>query len=133
MKKILSLVLAVVMIMAMAIPAFAATENEVAPCATCNGNHTYDEASVDVTYANSIRGCIKTVVRHYKCRYCSSAYTAAPETYTLNHKYVLKSATCDTKTQTHNYRCSNCKDWESEYHACPGAGHTSGHCSWLPI
>ena len=133
MKKILSLVLAMIMIMAMAIPAFAASGDEVAPCATCNGNHTYVEVLVDETYANSTSGCRKTVVRHYKCRYCSSAYTADPVTYTVPHEYVLISATCNTQTQTHKYKCSNCKDVEYEYPACPGAGHVSGNCSWLPF
>lgn len=51
MKKILSLVLAVVIIMAMAVPAFAASEDEVAPCALCNGSHTYEEALEQVSYS----------------------------------------------------------------------------------
>lgn len=133
MKKILSLVLAVVMIMAMAIPAFAASEDEVAPCATCNGNHTYDEAVTQTSYKNTLYGCQKTVIRSYKCRYCTSAYTAAPEITTENHEYEIISATCNTVTQTHNYKCANCKDLESVTENCPGAGHTSGNCNWLPI
>lgn len=131
MKRILSLVLAVVMIMALAIPAFAATDDEVAPCISCNGNHTYDEAVVQTTYRYSRNACIKIVTRHYKCRYCTSAYTATPEETEIAHNYKLKSASCDGTTQTHVYRCSQCKHEMSEYMRCPDAVHT-GSCKRLP-
>lgn len=133
MKKIVSMVLAVVMLMVMAIPAFAATGDEVVPYASCNGNHTYDVVVTQVTYANALDGCEKTVVKNYKCRYCTSAYTAKPITTIVSHVYKVISASCNTVTQTHNYKCSNCKDLETVYKACPGAGHNAGNCSWLPI
>ena len=56
MKKILSLVLAVVMIMAMTVPAFAATENEITPCAACTGSHTpgtFQSYDYDYRYGNA--------------------------------------------------------------------------------
>lgn len=132
MKKILSLVLVVVMIMAMSIPAFAATTDDVAPCIACNGNHTYDEAVVQTTYEYSRNGCVKVVTRHYKCRYCTSAYTAPPEETTLPHNYNLYDATCDGTTQTHYYKCSRCKHIDTESVRCPNAVH-SGTCTRLPV
>ena len=88
MKKILSLVLAVVMIMAIAIPAFAASEDEVAPCAICNGNHTYEEAYENVTYSLTKNNkCLKTTIKYYKCVFCPSTYAGEPVSTTVPHVY----------------------------------------------
>lgn len=87
MKKILALFLAVVMIMAVTIPAFAAGEDEIAPCAICNGNHTYEEASTSVTYKCVDGACKKTTTTYYKCVYCSSSYAGTPVTTTIKHVY----------------------------------------------
>ena len=87
MKKILALVLAVVMIMAMAIPAFAATADEVAPCATCNGNHIYDEASTKIAYTHDATHHYKTVTTYYKCIYCTSTTSTTVGPYKEVHSY----------------------------------------------
>lgn len=101
MKKILSLVLAVIMIMAMAIPAFAATEEEISPCAVCNGNHTYEKASNRVTYECVDGECKKTTVTYYKCVFCSDSYSSAPVTVTVAHSY---------KRDGNKYICIHCGD-----------------------
>lgn len=132
MKKILSLVLAVVMIMAMTIPAFAAANDDVAPCALCNGNHSYNLVNQEVTYSYSRNGCIKTTTKYYKCTYCTDNYSTSSKT-TIPHEYIIKEATCNGTTQTHKYKCSFCKHVMYEYVACPRPGHISGNCSWLPI
>lgn len=131
MKKILSLVLAVVMIMAMAIPAFAASNDDVAPCIACNGNHTYDEVLVQKFYRYDRDGCAYVIARHYKCRYCTSAYTDEDETIGA-HNYTLRTATCNGTTQTHYYKCTKCKHEITETMRCPNAVH-SGSCSHLPV
>lgn len=132
MKKILSFILVLVMIMAMAIPAFAATNDEVAPCALCNGNHTYEVVEVTKSHSYSRNGCVTTTTTYYKCAYCTDHYETVNNT-TSSHDYKLYSATCNGTTQTHNYKCSACKHILSEYEACPRPGHTVGNCSWLPI
>ena len=106
MKKILSLALAVVMIMAMAIPAFAAAEDEVAPCAICNGNHTYEEALVQVSYSCDLNGCAKTTVTHYKCVYCPSTYATTKEVIGA-HAYKKIGTTSSGGSI---YKCSQCGD-----------------------
>ena len=106
MKKILSLVLAVVMIMAMAVPAFAASEDEIAPCALCNGSHTYEEALEQVSYSCDLNGCAKTTVTHYKCVYCTSTY-ATTETDIVAHNYKKIGTTSSGGTI---YKCSQCND-----------------------
>lgn len=107
MKKILALVLAVVMIMAMTIPAFAATADDVAPCAACTGNHTYEEAYTRVSYACGLNGCVKTTIRYYKCAYCPANYTADPVKTVVAHDYQSIGTTSSGATI---YECTQCKD-----------------------
>lgn len=133
MKKILSLVLAVVMIMAMAIPAFAASENEVAPCAVCTGAHTKGTyQGKDTYYQKYGEMCQFFVVKHYECSVCHKLFSETTIT-TENHNKIIKTATCNGTTQTWNQRCSKCGGYFTKYVTCPEAGHTPGNCSRLPI
>lgn len=112
MKKILSLVLAVVMIMAMTIPVFATPASNVAPCATCNGNHTYEEATKQVSYSCGLNGCVKTTVTHYKCVYCPATYISDPVSVTVAHNYKKIGTTSNGGTV---YKCSQCNDIKTLY------------------
>ena len=111
MKKILSLVLAVVMIMAMAIPAFAEAADEIAPCAAgCNGNHVYEEASRQVSYTHDETKHYKKVKVYYKCIYCpSTKYTESPTTEGY-HTYQYDGVHADGKVY---YKCTECKCYKT--------------------
>lgn len=99
------------MIMAMAIPAFAAAD-EVAPCAICNGNHTYEEAAQQVSYSCGLNGCVRTTITHYKCVYCSSIYVSTPVSTTVAHNYQKIGTTSDGGVV---YKCSRCSDVKTLY------------------
>lgn len=104
MKKILSLVLAVVMLMAMTIPAFATSNDEVAPCATCNGNHIYDEASTKITYTHDATHHYETVTTYYKCIYCPSTTSTTAGPYKEVHSYVYD----DVYNGDTYFKCTEC-------------------------
>lgn len=135
MKKILALVLAVVMIMAMAIPAFAATEDEVAPCAAPCANHTPGtllNKSTSYKHLKSGDGdnCRMTTVRTYECAVCHTIYQNTV-TDDISHVKMAVSATCNGTLQKVKYNCYNCKGYYKYGDVrCPNAGHT-GNCNWL--
>lgn len=134
MKKILSLVLAVVMIMAMAIPAFAATADEVAPCAVCTTHTpgTYQGRSSDSEYgSNTI--CYTVVSDIYECATCHKLYTVLVSKTSGKHSGYVLSASCNGTTQTWVNYCTKCESNFTTYPDCPKPGHTSGNCNWLPI
>ena len=139
MKKILSLVLAMVMSMAMIIPAFAATEDEVAPRAVCTGSHTVgDTIRVEVNYehigSGAGKNCRRVTTTYYECSICHKIFSQVTETRYYSHVKKLVQATCDGSTQSHKFNCKNCGGYYyTAYIACPGADHTRGNCRWLPI
>lgn len=133
MKKILSLVLTVVMIMAMAIPTFAATEDEVAPCAVCNGSHTKGTyQGYNTAYKKDGDTCLFITYYHYQCSVCHTLFSI-PDTDKQEHNKVENTASCNGTTRTWSYKCTKCKGLFVTSSACPGAGHIAGNCSWLPF
>ena len=140
MKKILSLVLAVFIIMAMAIPAFAVSENEIAPCAVCTGNHTAgDTIRVEINYAHITSGagknCCRITTTYYECSVCHKIFSQVTATGYYNHVKKLVHASCNGSVQTLKYNCKNCGGYYyTDYDVpCPGADHIPGNCHWLPI
>lgn len=136
MKKILSLVLAVVMIMAMTVPAFAATENEITPCAACTGSHTpgtFQSYDYDYRYGNATT-CNKVKIAFYECSVCHKIFEYSVTVIAVdNHTPEKTSATCDGTTQKVRWTCSKCGGFvKYTYQNCPNAGH-SGSCQWLPV
>ena len=139
MKKILSLVLVVVMIMAMAIPAFAASEDDVAPCAVTCTSHTVNNP-INTAYKYSCgeaepgKNCIRKTYTTYQCGNCHEIFTVLTATTNVNHVGSPISATCNGTYQTVRYKCTNCKCYYTDDSVrCPGAGHISGNCNWLPV
>lgn len=135
MKKILSLVLAVVMIMAMAIPAFAAIEDEVAPCAAGCVNHTPGTLlNTSVSHYsnganNNTKNCVTKTIYYYECSVCHLKYSVT-DTEKDYHTGGEISATCNGYKQTVQARCTVCKSSYTKTVNCPNAGHT-GNCQWL--
>lgn len=134
MKKILSLVLAVVMIMAMAIPAFAATADEVAPYAVCTGAHTpgtFQSSSFD--YVADGSDCNRVRISIYECSVCHRLYDDTKVIATYTHDPKMTDSSCNGTTQTVKWNCSRCGVFIKYTHPnCPNAGHT-GNCLWLPV
>lgn len=136
MKKILSLVLAVVMIMAMTIPAFAATADEVAPCAVCTGSHTpgtFQSYGTDYAYGGTTK-CNYVRIAFYECSVCHKNFDTIVEVIkTLDHNPKMSDSSCNGTTQTVKWNCTRCGGFvKYTYPACPNAGH-SGNCQWLPV
>lgn len=138
MKKILSLVLAVVMIMAMAIPAFAAAEDEVDPCALICTSHTVNNPIyIDYEYscgsATPGENCYRETITYYECGNCHEVFSQVTSTDYVNHVGIPLSASCNGTYQTVRYQCKNCDCYYTDNSVrCPGAGHTPGNCNWLP-
>lgn len=137
MKKILAFGLAVSLIMVLAIPAFASTTDEVAPCAICTGNHTAgDTIQIEVTYEHCASGagknCRCVTTTYYECSICHKIFSQVTATKYVNHVADFVRATCDGSVQAHEYNCKNCGGYYyTNYVNCPGADHT-GNCLWLP-
>ena len=136
MKKILSLVLAVVMIMAMAIPAFAAQPEVVEPQA-CNHDNMpswWGPATTSTIWeVFSDSTCKKTVIVTKVCTRCGETDRDTTVTYPY-HGTAVNKATCDGTTQTLIYTCPKCGAYRyTDWQDCPGAGrsHQNG-CQWLP-
>lgn len=124
MKKILSLILAVVMIMVMSIPAYAA----VAGC-----SHEYSETITPVWRFDDEENHRKVFVTTYLCGKCAYSYQIEEPTSTVDdHTSTYVSASCNGTTQTHVKYCSTCYTTYSVPFTCPRAPHT-GNCNWLPI
>ncbi len=135
MKKILSLVLAMVMIMAMAIPAFAAIEDEVAPCAAGCVNHTpgtllnTSVSHYSIGANNNNKNCATKTVKYYECSVCHLKFSETTTKYAYHIGGEI-SATCNGYNQTVQCRCTICAGSYTKTVTCPKAGHT-GNCSWL--
>lgn len=134
MKKILSLVLAVLVIMAMTIPAFA-VEEDVAPCAVICTTHTkgtYQGRSYTSEYGSTTI-CYTVVTDFYECATCHKIYSVLVSKTAGSHSTSVLSASCNGTTQTWVNRCTKCAFKITTYHPCPKPGHISGNCNWLPI
>lgn len=108
MKRMLTLILAVAMVMAMTVSAFAKGVDTAEPCKKCDGNHVYEEACVQTYYEDGGDNCIKVVVRHYLCCYCKDAYTADPVRTPVPHDYTITDSPGNGSTHTHYHTCTQC-------------------------
>ncbi len=126
MKKVLSFALALMLIMSLAVPAFAAE-----PCASCS--HDYEcVRSIDVMEYYNTTYHKKVTVKTYVCSKCADSYqTRTTATVNYAHSSTYVSASCDGSVQTHVKRCSQCNTTYSVTVACPKAPHT-GSCP-LPV
>lgn len=131
MKKWTALLLALVLCVAFALPAFAANGDETAEPQACS--HTYELTSHSITYQylNS-SSCKKTEVLIRECTKCG--YTLRTTgTDTIPHDDTVYDATCNGSMQTWKYDCTNCGSYlYTTYKDCPGMPHT-GSCRWLPV
>lgn len=132
MKKTISLVVVVALIMSLAITAFAAPRApESSEC-----DHAWEITKTTTAWKySSDTMCQRTVTQTKKCAKCGIAGTTDVTIDFPPHEETIVSATCDGTTQTHTYRCTNCKGYlPKKYVPCIGAGknHASG-CMWLPI
>lgn len=139
MKKILSLVLVVVMIMAMTIPAFAASTDEVAPCADTCTSHTvnnpiYTEDDYEYVAAGPGKNCRKITTTYYECGVCHKIFSNVTSRILVSHSKTPVDASCNGTYQTIKYNCKNCGGYyyTTDDEPCPGAVHTPGKCNWLP-
>lgn len=128
MKKIFALVIAVVLVIGLAVPGFAA---EARAC-----SHSFGPENSEVTWRPlNASQCEKTTRYWRVCTKCGAIRETRTETDTPNHVKRLVRASCDGATQTHEYGCRNCGAYTgSERVKCPGASlsHKNG-CQWLPI
>lgn len=132
MKKSISVIIALVLILALSVPVFAAQPEVVEPHAC---NHTWGPETQSIIWSkhNEAR-CKRTVVYTKVCTKCAQVSQRESNTYP-EHEDNLSEATCNGTTQTWTYTCSNCEAYRYKKQVpCPGAGkkHTPG-CSWLPV
>lgn len=105
MKKIISLVLAVALIVSLAITVFAAQPETVEP-QSCN--HVWGEETVSIVWSvYSSSQCQRTEIHTKICKTCAELSRTKSTTYP-NHKEAINDASCDGTTQTHTYTCPNC-------------------------
>ena len=132
MKKVISLVMAIALVMCLAIPTFAAQPDTVVPQAC---SHTWGAATTSTSWAKyNDSQCKKTVVVTRVCTKCAKVTQTSTVSYPY-HGEALSRASCDGTTQTHVYNCPNFGAYRyTKWIACPGAGknHKNG-CQWLPI
>lgn len=132
MKKVISLLVTVALIMSLAITAFAAQPEIVEPQAC---NHTWGTATTSTVWAKyNDSQCKKTVILTKVCTKCAEVNQTSSVTYPY-HGQAISTASCDGTTQTHTYSCPNCGAYRyTKWVACPGAGksHKNG-CQWLPV
>lgn len=132
MKKTISFVVAVALILSLAVTAFAAQPETAEPQAC---NHVWGEATETIMWEqHSDSCCKKTVITTKVCTICPEISRVSKVTYP-NHGEAIADATCDGTTQTHIYKCPNCNAYRyTRWVTCPGAGksHVTG-CFWLPI
>lgn len=137
MKKILSFILALVMLLALAVPCLAAdtppAEENVDPCSTCDHNFEIYARGVQnrgAIYVDNT-GCRKYILFSYgctKCGYCYTSYEHAAQP--TAHSGSAYSASCNGTTQTVVHNCNHCKEDYTKLVRCPMATHT-GPCQWL--
>lgn len=140
MKKFLSLILAVVMIMAMTVPVFAATEDEVAPCAVTCTSHTVNNpinTEYEYEYIKSGDGpnCLRITITYYECGNCHKIFSKPTAETAVSHVKTPVDASCNGTYQTVKYNCYHCGGYyyTDPYVPCGGAVHTPGNCRWLPV
>ena len=128
MKKIFALVIAVVLVISLAVPGFAA---EARAC-----YHEFGPETSEVTWKPANASQCEKTIRYWKvCRKCGAIDETRTVTTYPNHDERIVRASCDGATQTHEYGCRNCRAYTySKRVKCPGPPelHRNG-CQWLPI
>lgn len=132
MKKIVSIIIVVALIMPLAIVSFAAQPDTVAPQAC---SHTWGPETTSTSWDKyNDSQCKKTVTVTRVCTKCAEIDRTVSVTCHY-HQEAVRSASCNGTTQTHIYNCPNCGTYRyTTWVACPGANinHQSG-CQWLPV
>ena len=127
MKKLLALSLALLLVFAAVVPAFAATSR-----ASCDHTYRFLRLQTVYTYLNSSYHNVVTVYVYIctKCGYVNESKKTSP--IKASHKPTIVSASCDGTTQTRTMRCSECYTTYDTYVYCPRGPH-SGNCPALPV
>lgn len=122
MKKAISLVMAIALVICFAVPVFAAHPDTVAP-QSCS--HTWGDETISTSWAKYNNSqCEKTVIRTKICTKCAEISRTTNVSHP-NHGEIISRASCDGTTQTHVYSCPNCHAYRyTVWPACPGAGKT---------
>ena len=128
MKKFISLILAVVLVLVVTVPVVAA---ERACSHTPSGSYI---GSPWIEYEPYGSGkCRPVTYAQFRCGNCNAYYTDAIAYGTATtHSYEVYSASCNGTTQTWLNRCSRCNSTKTTTQSCPGGPHT-GMCRWLPV
>ena len=133
-RKTVSLLLAVVLILACGVMAAAAEQETAEPKAVCD--HTWSILSSNEIKGRALydsnSGCRKLIHVRRVCTKCTEdgSYDYYNE-YVSAHKGYLQSATCDGTTQTHTYSCDYCNHYFTKTVRCRGNHGPS--CPYLPI
>ncbi len=134
-RKTVSLLLAVVLILACGVMAVAAEREVEEPKAVCD--HAWSITSSTPIKGRGMyvsnSGCRKYVGIRKVCPKCEEeSFTKEYEEDPTAHKGYIKSATCDGTTQTHTYLCDYCNHNFTKTVRCPKA-HPGISCPYLPI
>lgn len=137
-KKLVTLLLALMVLLSLGVPAFANAPIEVeplnGPCA-----HTWVKQTSDIRYRSLDDEYCQPYQQVYqicsKCNAVNPDYDIHDEWLAYKQKHKKSSliyATCNGTTQSWYYQCVRCGYAIYEKYDCPKAGHT-GPCNWLPI
>ena len=134
-RKIVSLLLAVVLILACGVMAVAAERETEEPKAVCD--HSWSTVSSTPIKGRGLyvsnSGCRKYVGIRRVCTKCEEEnYIKEYEEDPTAHRGYIKSATCDGTWQTHTYLCNYCNHNYTEPVPCPRP-HPGISCPYLPI
>ena len=134
MKKTVSLLIALVMIVALAIPAFAGESTPAEPYAICN--HTFGSIKTNIIgreYVNNDYCC--DIMQYYQtCTKCGYIRTWEEKGSLILHDTVVLSAYCDGYEQTWREKCLQCLNTGiTSKHLCHGRPHSPNVCKWLPV
>lgn len=134
MKKTVSLLIALVMIVALAVPAFAVESPSAEPYAVCN--HTFGLASgtvIGYEYVNDNQ-CREIMQFHRTCTKCGYIKTWEEGGGLVLHDRIVVTASCDGYVQTWIEKCGLCGTYGLiEKVPCRDKGHNPGHCDLLPV
>ena len=134
-RKTVSLLLAVVLILACGVMAAAAEQETAEPKAVCD--HTWSIISSTPLEGKAVyvsnSGCRKYVRVRKVCPKCTEqSFSTGYDDYATAHDGYIKSATCDGTWQTHTYLCNYCNHNYTEPVRCPKP-HPGISCPYLPI
>lgn len=133
MKKTISLILVVLLVVTMAIPAFATMPETIEPKACIHSSYSLVSATHNTVSVSNTkhRDCYDKV---YQCTNCSYSWSEREWMYgtEADHSGSLYQATCNGTTQTWYYRCDTCNGSYYTNTPCPKP-HDDGYCNWLPV